>query len=245
LFLKHFGRRRFNPYDLIASQWARSRASGGFREKPYVERFVQLARPQAHILDLGFGTGQPIGRHLLDHGYPVTGVDSSVEMLRLGAKNCPEAVLVLRDILKFRTSDSYGGVVAWDSIFHVPKERHARLFESIHEWLNPGGPFLLSLGGGGSEEDFTDLMFGVEFFYSGHAPSKSIALLEKCGFEIDLAEIDDPTSRGHLAIICRKTDQRASKQRGETGLRTGADPGADSRARGAQPIDFDRCGLDV
>jgi cyclopropane fatty-acyl-phospholipid synthase-like methyltransferase len=196
--------RRCNPYDLIASRWARSRANAPFRERPYVDRFTRLARPGGHILDLGFGSGCPIGRYLLDRGFSLTGVDSSAEMLRLGALNCPQAQLMLRDILEFRPTAVYGGAIAWDSVFHIPKERHAELFASIHEWLEPGSPFLLSLGGGASEDDFTDLMFGVEFFYSSYARSTSIALLERCGFEIELAKIDDPSSRGHLAIICSK-----------------------------------------
>ena len=47
-------------------------------------------------------------------------------------------------------------------------------------------------------------MFEVEFFYSSHAPAVSLAMLEEAGFAIELAEIDDPSSRGHLAILCRK-----------------------------------------
>lgn len=191
-----------HPYDLIASQWARSRASAPFREQSYVDRFTQLARPGAHILDLGFGTGQPVGRYLLDQGFSITGVDSSFEMLRLGAMNCPEAELVLQDMRDFRPTAIYGGAIAWDSIFHIPKEQQAALLGTVREWLEPGSPFLLSLGG--SEDDFTDLMFGTELFYSSHAPAKSIVLVEECGFQIELAEIDDSSSRGHLAIICAK-----------------------------------------
>jgi hypothetical protein len=51
-------------------------------------------------------------------------------------------------------------------------------------------------------------MFGVKFFYSSHAPDISVALLREAGFVIELAEIDDPGSRGHLALLCHKRDGR-------------------------------------
>jgi hypothetical protein len=48
-------------------------------------------------------------------------------------------------------------------------------------------------------------MFGIDFYYSGHSPEVSAALLRAAGFEIILAEVDDPSSRGHVAILCRST----------------------------------------
>jgi cyclopropane fatty-acyl-phospholipid synthase-like methyltransferase len=190
------------PYDLIAARWARDRAASSFREKPYIDRLTAPLSAGARMLDLGFGTGRPIGRYLLDQGFRLTGVDASQEMLRLGAANCPEAELVWADLLTYQPTRSFDAVIAWDSVFHISKDRHAALFRSIHEWLEPDGGFLISLGG--SEDEFTDLMYGVEFFYSAHAPDASVALLRAAGFDIVLAEIDDPTSRGHMAILGRK-----------------------------------------
>jgi cyclopropane fatty-acyl-phospholipid synthase-like methyltransferase len=189
------------PYDLIAERWSRDRAALGFREQPYVDRFLRLAAPGAHILDLGCGSGRPITRYLLDHGHRVTGVDASAEMLRLARANCLEAELVEADITDVDLPGGYDGIVAWDSVFHVPKAQHAAVFRAMHRWLKPGAPVLLSVGG--TADEFVAPMFGIDFFYSGHAPEASLALLRDAGFEIVLAEIDDPSSRGHLAVICR------------------------------------------
>lgn len=189
------------PYDLIAARWARDRADGSFRERAYVDRFGTFLSPRAHLLELGFGAGRPIGRYLIDHGYRLTGLDASREMLRLAALNCPEAELIAGDMLEFQPSRRFDGIIAWDSVFHIPKDHHRNLFGSIRDWLEPGGPLLLSLGG--TDDEFTDSMYGEEFFYSAHAPAVSIALLREAGFEIVVAEVDDPTSRGHMALICR------------------------------------------
>lgn len=175
------------------------------RERPLVDRFTALAAPGAHVLDLGCGTGVPITRHLLDHGFRVTGVDSSSEMLRRASARCPEAHFLLGDMTEPDTLERigqlapFGGVVAWDSIFHVPRSQHSRLFAALFAWLSPGAPVLLSAGGSAGE--FTAPMYGVEFFYSSHAPDHTRRLLEDCGLAVVVAEIDDPSSRGHLAIL--------------------------------------------
>ena len=189
-------------YDLIADQWSRERSVSQFRERPYVDRFLELIAPGSHILDLGCGMGIPIARYLIDCGYRVTGVDSSPAMLRLARTNCPEAEFVAGDMTSVELCDPYQGIVAWDSIFHIPKVQHGALFRRMHGWLNPGAPVLLSLGG--SEDEFTAPMFDVDFFYSAHAPDASVALMRKAGFDILVAEIDDPSSRGHMAILCRQ-----------------------------------------
>ncbi len=47
-------------------------------------------------------------------------------------------------------------------------------------------------------------MYGQTFYYSGFAPEVARKLIEASGFEIELWEVDDPTSRGHIAVIARK-----------------------------------------
>jgi len=191
-----------NPYDLVAEEFARARTA--FRERGYVEAFAALAAPGAAILDLGCGTGVPIARHLLDCGFRVTGVDSSAAMLAHARRNCPEARLERADMLALDLAGPYGGIVAWDSVFHVPRAAHARLFAEVARLLAPRAPLLLSVGG--SAGDFTAPMFGVEFFYSAHAPAETRRLLESCGLSVLRAEVDDPGARGHVAILCVKAD---------------------------------------
>ena len=189
------------PYDAVAAKWADARSKGGFREKSYVDRFLEYLPAGGCVLDLGCGSGVPIARYLLDHGYRVTGVDSSGEMLRLFRANCPEAEAIRADMVCGTFLRRIDGLIAWDSVFHIPKLEHAVLFRQMRLWVTPGAPVLLSAGG--TEDEFTAPMFDVPFFYSGHAPEQTKALLRDAGFEILCAEIDDPSSRGHLAVLCR------------------------------------------
>lgn len=191
------------PYDLIAEQWTKARRALPFREKSYVDQLIKFTMPGAHILDLGCGMALLIARYLLDRGYRMTGVDSSPEMLRLAREHCPEAEYILGDMVTVELTGRYQGMVAWDSIFFIPRMHHTGLFQAMHRWLEPNAPVLLSLGGSDAG-DFIAPMFGVDFSYSGHSPEVSLRLLREAGFEILLSEIDDPSSRGHLAVLCRK-----------------------------------------
>jgi SAM-dependent methyltransferase len=190
------------PYDLIAAQWSSARNLSSFREKRYVDLFLASLPGGGRVVDLGCGTGKPIAEYLLSRGCRVVGIDASLEMLRIARAHCPAAEFVQAEIESLDLRDEHDGIVAWDSIFHVPKACHASVFRLLWRWLKPGSPLLLSLGG--SDDEFVDIMFEVEFFYSSHAPAVSLALLKEAGFAIELAEIDDPSSRGHLAILCRK-----------------------------------------
>ena len=68
------------------------------------------------------------------------------------------------DMVTVELTGGYHGIIAWDSIFHVPKAQHGTPFHRLSRWLVPGAPLLLSLGG--SEGEFSAPMFGLDFFYT-------------------------------------------------------------------------------
>ncbi len=189
-----------NPYDRVADQFAKARSA--FRERGYVDRLIDLATPGGRILDLGCGTGMPIMRYLIDRGFRLTGVDNAPGMLAHARNHCPEAELIAGDMTEVAIDGRFDGIVAWDSVFHIPRARHAPLFAEMARLLKPRAPLLLSVGGSGGE--FAAPMFEVDFPYSGFPPSESRRLLEACGFDVLIAEVDDPTSRGHVAMLCTK-----------------------------------------
>ena len=188
-------------YDRIADEYAAAR--DGFRERRFLDTLIAPLDGPLRILDLGCGTGKPIARYLVDAGHHVTGVDRSVEMLRRARRNVPEAHLLLADIRTLQlVESSFDVVVAWDSIFHVPRAEHEGVYRRCLDWLRPGGRCLVSLGGSGWEG--TSTMFGEEFFYSGFEPRVARKVLERVGFRIAEWEVDDPSSRGHIAAILHR-----------------------------------------
>src|SRR5688500_13780872 len=185
-------------YDAIADAWQDARARGPFRERVLVDRFVATLPPGARVLDLGCGSGEPITRVLAEAEFDVVGVDAAPRLLELARRAVPEAAFLPGDMRTVELDGTFDGIVAWDSVFHIPRADHAALFARMARWLVPGGRLLLTLGGTG-EAGFTSEMCGATFFYSGHEPEQARALLRHAGFSIEHWEVDDATSRGHIA----------------------------------------------
>jgi cyclopropane fatty-acyl-phospholipid synthase-like methyltransferase len=191
----------FSPYNQIAEQWSAARREGLFEPK-YVDLLIDHLADGAEVLDVGCGSGSPIARYLIDREYDVTGIDASEAMLKIAKQQVPKARFVLCDLMRFESTAEYSGIIAWDSIFHIPRDQHLEIFKKFNHWLLSNGILLISLGG--SAWEGTMEMFGHEFFCSGFEPDDSLKLLQEAGFEILLSEVDDPRSRGHIAVLCRK-----------------------------------------
>jgi cyclopropane fatty-acyl-phospholipid synthase-like methyltransferase len=205
-----------NSYDYIADQWhANSRGQNYVdRVLGYVDRILEGLPRGSKVLDLGCGTGNPIARHVVQRGFQLVGVDQSKKMLEIAQREVPQGEFIHADMLEVEFHDEFAAIVAWDSAFHLERKHHAALYRRLANSLAAGGRLLLSVGGTTSEdttsdyssdEGFTSEMFGQTFFYSGFAPKVARELLEEAGFEIELWEIDDPSSRGHIAVIARKS----------------------------------------
>ena len=199
------------PYDLIADQWHGNKRAPRYIEHvlSYVDRILEGLPEGASVLDLGCGTGEPIAKHITERGFRVTGVDESEQMLKLARQTVPEAELIHADMVTIELTDTFDAAVAWDSMFHVERKHHAALYRKLANALRKDARLLLSVGGSAPAEDdsvegFTSEMFGQTFYYSGFAPEVTRKLIEASGFEIELWEVDDPTSRGHIAVIARK-----------------------------------------
>jgi cyclopropane fatty-acyl-phospholipid synthase-like methyltransferase len=199
-------------YDLIAEQWHTNKRAPAYVEHvlSYVDRTLQGLPKGAKLLDLGCGTGEPIARHLAGHGFQLTCVDESEQMLKFGRQTVPEAEFIQANMVTVELTGPFDGAVAWDSMFHVERKHHAEIYRKLGHALRAGARLLLSVGGSAPAEDdsvegFTSEMYGQSFYYSGFDPEVARKMIEAAGFEIELWEVDDPTSRGHVAIIARKS----------------------------------------
>ena len=198
-----------NPYDAIAEAWHSSRTS--FAARKYVDLVISKLQSGSKVLDLGCGTGVPIAQYLIDNGFRVVGIDQSARMLEIARRVVPDAELLQADMCDLTLVERFDAVIAWDSVFHVERVNHRAIFQRIHKLLVPGGRLLLSAGGT-SHEGFTSEMFGQTFFYSGYDPEELIALLSAQCFEVELCEEDDPSSKGHVAVIAKKFSECVNTQ---------------------------------
>jgi cyclopropane fatty-acyl-phospholipid synthase-like methyltransferase len=192
-------------YDRIAEAWRDARVAGAatFRERAWVDRLVLPLREGARVLDVGCGCGVPITAYLAHRGFTLVGLDASARLLALAREAVPGTRFVLGDMRTADPGRAFDAVVAWDSVFHLPRDDHRHVFDRFHSWLRAGGRLLLSLGGSADAEVRSE-MFGETFTYSAHAPAVAMRLLEGAGFQVAQWEVDDPSSRGHVAVLATR-----------------------------------------
>jgi len=166
----------------------------------------------AAVLDIGCGAGVPIARTLAER-FCVTGVDISSEMVSRAMVNVPEATFILGDIMSVEFPPyHFDAVVAYYTIFHLPREEHPELIRRIYAWLKPGG-YLQATLTRYSEAPYTeDDFFGVTMYWSNYGIKDYERILTEVGFTILVStvighgyrESDAIPSERHPFILARK-----------------------------------------
>lgn len=137
-------------YDLIADTYEQERSMDiGIN---YVRMFVQLLpHPedccQNSVLDIGCGTGLPLTRFLATSKLKVTGIDISSKMIEKAEMNVPFASFMKGDIITAGFENQFDGILAWDSLFHIPIEKQEMVIRKILALLKSNGVFLFTSGG--------------------------------------------------------------------------------------------------
>ncbi len=145
----------------------------------------------AVVLDVGCGAGVPVTQDLARR-FMVTGVDISEVMIDLARTNVPKGTFIHADIMSVEFPlVHFDAVVAFYSIFHLPREEHVHLFSRIHQWLKPGG-YLMAMVAMKEQSAFTNEdFFGVEMVWSSYGLSEYLIILDKLGFKILAVSILD------------------------------------------------------
>ena len=135
-------------YDLVAEAYARE-FRGELERKPFDRKMLDwLAEKtggRGPVCDMGCGPGQVAG-YLGGRGVEVCGVDLSAEMVRQARLLNPGVPFSQGDMLDLAgvADDSYGGVAAFYSIIHVPRESAVRALGELRRVLRTGGTLLLA-----------------------------------------------------------------------------------------------------
>lgn len=196
-------------YDQIATDYEQNRSSTIGMD--YLEKLLLLLdakesdQRKVSILDIGCGTGLPLMKRMVDFGSNVTGIDISYEMIQKAKTNVPGASIIEGDILTFAFEETFDGILAWDSLFHLPLDQQEQAIRKIASLLKPDGIFLFTAGG--NEGELRSTMFDTEFYYSSLSPQKYESILANVNCKVFLNEIDDQFSHGHRVLMCRKTNR--------------------------------------
>lgn len=198
-------------YDACSAAYDEARQNAN---APELDLLIPRLAVGAQVLDIGCGAGVPVAQRLVKQ-FKVTGVDISAEQVKRAKDNVPQGTFMQMDIMAADfPSASFDAIVAFYSIFHLPREEHAALLRKIKDWLKPGGYLLATLSSDPesayTEEDF----FGVKMYWSNLELGKYHALLKEMGFELlDASVIGHGFGKGapaadesHPLVFARKSD---------------------------------------
>jgi 2-polyprenyl-3-methyl-5-hydroxy-6-metoxy-1,4-benzoquinol methylase len=190
-------------YNKIAEWWVNAQMENPEYGIKYIRKAIQYAKEKSKVLDLGCGgTGRTIDE-FIKHHFSVTGIDVSSEMIKLARLKHPNINFVNVDFISWYTEETFDLIIAWDSIFHAPRELQERATVKMCQLLNPRGILLFTAGSYAGEAN--GKMEGVHFEYGTIGYRGYLDVLEKMKCIIILME-EDQYPAGHMVFICQKTN---------------------------------------
>ncbi|MBP1850468.1 class I SAM-dependent DNA methyltransferase [Rhizobium halophytocola] len=180
-------------YERHADAFDRTRGKTLF-EKPWLDRFCAGLSPDAALLDLGCGTGEPIAADLVRRGYRVTGIDTSSRMIALCKARLPTAEWHVGDMRHIALGRTFEGIIAWHSFFHLTADDQRRMFAIFSKHLRADGALMFTSG---SKAGVAIGVFeGEALFHESLASRAYRELLDENGFTVVEHVRDDRTCGG-------------------------------------------------
>ncbi len=196
-----------DSYNAIAQDWDLARQALGSLEAECLGMLLRDLPVGSQVLELGCGSGHPLGSAIVSAGFRLTGVDQAANMLDLARKRLPEARWIESRIEDFCPDGETAAIVCWDALFHIPRDQHEGLLQRWFQSLRTNGRLMLSFGGS-DHPAFVDEMFGNPFFYDSWPPETMLSLLRRIGFELLLGEYsshpDGGRDKGRYVAVLRK-----------------------------------------
>ncbi|MBH1938824.1 class I SAM-dependent methyltransferase [Streptomyces sp. AV19] len=167
-------------------------------ERALLAGFAELVRNGGGpVLDVGCGTGVATA-HLAGLGVTVSGIDLSPGMVEVARRNHPHLRFEVGSMLELDVPDgTLGGLTAWYSVIHVPREQRPRVFAEFHRVLAPGGQMLLGFQVGDETSHRTD-GFGHPIALDFHRlrPDDVAEMLCRAGLEVHTRMVREPQDTG-------------------------------------------------
>ncbi len=188
-------------YDKIAEKYHSVRDR--FSHEKELNEFMKFIPKNGRILDVGSGSGVPIAKKLIEHGFEVVGIDISQKMIELAKKNVPQATFIKMEMTNLEFDDaSFDGLVAFYSIIHLSREKHSLLFRNFNRILKKTGVMFVCLGP--AEYEGTEEYLGEKMFWSHYEPKKALQIIKDAGFTIIFDRKITSGEETHYWVLARK-----------------------------------------
>jgi SAM-dependent methyltransferase len=188
-------------YRRHAAAWTAARGTE-LTERAWIDRFAALLDAGATVLDIGCGSGEPIAVSLFSRGHHVVGVDSSPEMIDLFRANLPDEVAQVADMRSLRLDHAFGGLIAWDSFFHLAPDQQRLMFPAFRDHALAGAPLLFTSGPARGES--IGALEGEPLYHASLGPDEYRLLLGENGFDVVGHIVEDPDCGGRTVWLARR-----------------------------------------
>lgn len=147
-----------NLGDITAYPWLRTAIDG----------FATAVQGLGPVLDVGCGPGD-ITAYLAGRGLDISGVDLSPAMITNARHRHPDLTFSVASATDLNLPpSSLGGIVAWWSLFNLPRHILPSVLTSFAQALVPGGHLILGMHGGTTDLPRTEAYGGIPVTWTTH-----------------------------------------------------------------------------
>lgn len=188
-------------YQRHAAAFAEQRSRALF-EKRWLEKFTARLPSQARIVDIGCGNGHPIAGWLIAQGFQLTGVDGAPAMIDRAREAFPQQRWLLQDMRQLALGETFDGLIAWDSFFHLTRDDQRQMFHRFKQHSHAGS--VLMFTSGPEEGEALGQLEGETLYHASLAPQTYRALLSEIGFVVVEVVLNDAHCTGHSVWLAQR-----------------------------------------
>jgi SAM-dependent methyltransferase len=198
-------------YNRIAEDWHRDHSQDDWWMEG-TDSFIQQLSLGARILDVGCGSGVK-SEYLIAHGFKVTGIDISKNLLAIAKREVPEGKFSLCSMYDLDSmEETFDGVFAQASLLHIPRKDASAVIQKMSGRLTKGGLLYVAVKGVCKGKPLEEVVkeenygYTYERFFSYFSMDELEEYLTNAGLEITL-KVQNPSPSGKtiwLQIIAKK-----------------------------------------
>ena len=188
-------------YDRHAHDYVEDRRIVGWNESAWLDRFGAILRRGSSILDIGCGSGEPMAKYLIEKGFAVDGVDASRKLIALCRERFPQRSWHVADMRALALQETFDGLLAWDSFFHLTHDDQRRMFPVFKRHASPHAALMFTSGT--SHGEAIGAYRGERLYHASLGPEEYRALLRANGFLVVAHTVEDPNCGGHTVWLAQ------------------------------------------
>ncbi len=122
-------------------------------------------------------------------------------MIEIARLNVPEAAFHVDDMRLLDLDETFDGIVAWNSAFHLTAQDQRKIFAIYRKHARPRAALMFTSGVSCGEAlgEFE----GEALYHASLDPDEYRALLAENGFKVIEHVIEDPTCSGHTVWLAQ------------------------------------------